>query len=487
MRSKVGNRKRRQEGAILAYFIILLIVAIAIASLGAYVAQTTGLSQRRSNMVAAKQFAVGGAVIACTDLNTTVTNTGSGSMASKLAALANPYSSNAVLSTTATNVYERTIYSPFTSQAVTAQIWAPAGANPTSAKIVATATVGGVTQTAKVNVKMCWGYPAAIISVNAGTTETSVSKSVAQDGNVVINGSANGPIVVDGGPALAVLANGRTDYDTNYTRPPATAYSMTNWNTVNQIPDYTSQGTSNALFDIDRFIAVADKTPGGYSPSGNNHFTNIANFMTAANSHPPTNAMQGVVVVDVWATDKNLGNLTIANIPNGINVNGSFVMNFCGPGWDPVTEKIIVTASLNINPADLSHLNPTNPATYTSGYPPVYTDASKNPVNINIAPAFQNFTAGDDLPAELYTIGCLDMHGNANICGVLYTPSYMEIENKNNSQTQYIRGACIMGNGIYYENTSKSVSIISFDPNAVDTLATLGGVGKQVKVTYWEQ
>lgn len=486
MRITLRNRNRRQEGAILAYFIILLIVAAGIVTLGAYVSQTAKLSQRRSDMVSARHFAVGGAVIACADLNSVVTNNSWASFGAGLAALPNPYTLNAALSTAVTNVYERTIYSPFSNQGVTAQIWVPAGANPNSAKVVASAVVHAVTQTAKVNVKLGWGYPAAIISVNQGTSETSVSKSVAQDGNVVINGSTAGPIVVDGGSGLAVLANGRADYDTNYCRPPASAYSMTNWNTASQIPDYTSQGTSNALFDIARFIAVANNTPGGYSPTANNHFTNLATFITAANSHPPTNAMQGVVVVDVWQSDKNLGNLTDNNIPNGINVKGSFVMNFCGTGWDPVTEKIIVTASLNINAADLSHLNPTNPATYTSGYPPAYTDPTKNPVNINIGPAFQNFSAGDDLPAEMYTIGCLDMHGNANICGVVYTPSYMEIENKQSSQTQYIRGACIMGNGIYYENLNKSTSIISFDPQAVDSLATLGGVGKQVKVTYWE-
>jgi hypothetical protein len=78
------------------------------------------------------------------------------------------------------------------------------------------------------------------------------------------------------------------------------------------------------------------------------------------------------------------------------------------------------------------------------------------------------------------------MHGNANICGVLYTPSYMEIENKMDSHTQYIRGACIMGNGIYFENLKKSTSIISLDMNALDALATLNNTGKKVRVAYWK-
>jgi hypothetical protein len=100
---------------------------------------------------------------------------------------------------------------------------------------------------------------------------------------------------------------------------------------------------------------------------------------------------------------------------------------------------------------------------------------------------YTNFTAIDDLPALVYTVGVVDLHGPLNICGVMYTPSYMEIENKQPNQTQYIKGCVIMGNGIYYENNSKgSTSIISYDNNAVDALATLTGAGKQVRVAYWQ-
>jgi hypothetical protein len=116
----------------------------------------------------------------------------------------------------------------------------------------------------------------------------------------------------------------------------------------------------------------------------------------------------------------------------------------------------------------------------------VYTDPTKNPASVNIAPAYQNFSAIDDLPALVYSIGVVDLHGNLNISGVCYTPSYMEIENKADGQTQYIRGTLIMGNGIYYENTHRSTSIISFDAAAVDALATLNNAGKQVKVAYWQ-
>jgi hypothetical protein len=478
------------------YAIIAASVLIAIAGVAHLVSASTIITARRANVISGQQIAQGGVVIACQDLNTALT-TGSGTIASKLVSGATPYTRIASLSTASVDVYQRTIAAPFSNQTAVAQIWLPTGNSPTSAKITASAQVGPVTQTATASTKITWSYPAAIVSVNAGTRTSGVSKSTAQDGNVVINGDKSGPIVVDGGQSgLAVMANGSVVYDTNYANPPKSAYSSTNWGTANQIPDYTSQGTSNSLFDIGRFIAVADLTPNGYNTNkGNNHFTNVLSFINAAKTHSSTNPMEGVIVVDVSTSDPNLSNITDKNIPNGINIHGTWLMNFTGTGWDPTTEKIIVTADININAADLSHVVATNPATYTTGYPPVYNDPTKNPTNINInastnlainAKGYANFTAADDLPAEIYTIGVLDMHGNANICGVLYTPSYMEIENKVSGNTQYIRGSLIMGNGIYYENTSGGTSIISFDGGAVDALTTLGGAGKSVLVSYWK-
>jgi len=491
MKILFSNKRQRQRGSsLIVYAIIAASVLIAIVGVARLVTGSTLITSHRASMISGQQFAQGGVAVACRDLNTALTSTASGSVGTKLTTGSTPYTRMASLSTGSLDVYQRSIAAPFSNQTVVAQIWLPTGSStPTSAKVTASAIVGPVTQTATANVKMNWAYPAAIVSVNAGTTATSINKTTAQAGNVVINGDKSGPIVVDGGASgLAVMANGTINYDTNYARPSATAYSATNQGTANQIPDYTTQGTSNSLFDINRFIAVADLTTNGYNTNThNNHFTNVLQFITAANAHAATNPMQGVIVVDVNINDKNIGNLTSSTIPNGINIRGTWLMNFTGSGWDPVSEKIIVTADININPADLSHVVATNPATYTTGYPPVYTDSTKNPTNIDISGrGFSNFLPGDDLPAEIYTIGCLDMHGNANISGVLYTPSYMEIENKSSGNTQYIRGSLIMGNGIYYEDTSSATSIISFDAGAVDSLTTLGGAGKKVFVTYWQ-
>ena len=134
-----------------------------------------------------------------------------------------------------------------------------------------------------------------------------------------------------------------------------------------------------------------------------------------------------------------------------------------------------------------------DPTTYPSGYPAVYSDPSKNPVNVNIASkGFTNFASDEDLPAVMYSIGTVDMHGPVNISGVVYTPSYSEIEDRPNegfkvaNQTQYIKGSVIVGMGIYFENTQVSTSIISYDAKTLDSLATLGGAGKKVKVAYWQ-
>jgi len=84
----------------------------------------------------------------------------------------------------------------------------------------------------------------------------------------------------------------------------------------------------------------------------------------------------------------------------------------------------------------------------------------------------------------MYSIGIVDIHGSANVCGVCYTPSFMEIEN--HGQNQYFKGAMIMGQGIYFENKTAATSIIAYDPHSADFLATLNNKGKVVTVAWWE-
>src|SRR5439155_14982597 len=317
------------------------------------------VAHRRNDMISARQYAQGGVAISCDDLNAAFLNRARGGFPNNLGTF-----SYAVVSSNSTQtVYQRTISSPFTNQTVTAQICLNS-ASPDTAKVVAAAKVGAVTQTYTLNTFFKWGYPGAIISVNNGTTETSVGKGVAQDGNVIVDGSSSGPLIVDGNIGYAAIANGRVNVATQYTAVSPGSISMTNGSTVDPIPDFTSQGTANALFDFNRFIAVADLTTNSYNTNAhNNHFTTVAAFADALKKRPD-HTLEGVVVVDIRKADKNYSSAGDAKyFPYGINVRGSLFYSF-GPEFGPL-DKFIVTCDLNINPADLSHLVATNPATYT--------------------------------------------------------------------------------------------------------------------------
>src|SRR6185503_443004 len=101
-------------GTILVYFIMMAIFATAIASLSVYVSQTTGLAKRRGDMVAAQQFAEGGAVAACVDLRKAYTNSFT-AFPDNLITLCS-YTVDSSVSNSAQRVYTRTISAPFTNQ-----------------------------------------------------------------------------------------------------------------------------------------------------------------------------------------------------------------------------------------------------------------------------------------------------------------------------------------------------------------------------------
>jgi hypothetical protein len=158
--------------------------------------------------------------------------------------------------------------------------------------------------------------------------------------------------------------------------------------------------------------------------------------------------------------------LSPSTLPSGINVRGTLIFNFTG-AWDPL-DKIINTAAVNINAADLSRLVATNPASYTTGFPPSYSDPTRNPINVDISSkGFANLAADDEIPALIYKNAFMDFHGPINICGAVYTSNFVEIENKQNGNIQYIRGPIIAGAGAYLENGHKGTSIFSSEPKAV--------------------
>lgn len=489
MKATTPQPSHSETASILVYFIFVLVIVSAIASVSAFTVNAVSLAHRRTDMIGATQLAEGGAASACTELEKAYTN----SVYPFASALGTGgYTLNTSLGAGVQKVYERTITTPFTVGTVKAQIWYTNATTPTQAKVVCIATVGKVTQTAAVRLMMRYGFAAAIMSDAPGTTSTGISKTVAKQGNVVVDGNKVGTTIVDGGEGWAVLANGRVNIDTQYATVPASSVSMTNYNTANQIPDYTVEGSTNQLFDFARFIAVADLTPNGPSKSNNNHFSSLPEFKASLWTNSSANPYYGVVVVDVKNAD--ISEITTGIARNGINVYGTLVFNFAADVAGSAYLKN--SANVNINPANLSGLNATNPATFTTGYPPTYpgdksvltSAAAKNPVNIDISSrGFDNFNAADDLPAMMYSIGVFDIHGNANICGVMYTPSFVEIENKLNNQIQYFKGSIIGGNGVLLENKDmKSKSIVSYDASALDLLATKGSKGKLVSPVFWQ-
>ena len=450
----------------IAYLAVALVITAAIAALAGYVVQNVHLSQRRQDMVNARQFAEGGAAMACEDLSRAYTNTANGGDFFKnLTSGANKYRKDNSLSTPAQLVYKRTIKNIFTNADVLVDIFMTNSTTPSDGKILATATFGNVTQTAEIYYEITFGYPAAIISTARGDASTGVSKSTAQGGDVIIDGAGSkGDSYIDGG----IIANGAIN--TNLANVKSISEGL--YGSTSQIPDYTNPGSSNQLFNFSRFIAAADAM--------GTHYTNASAFMTKMASGA---TLEGIIVVDL-PKGGSLPSLDQSHLPYGINVRGTLVFNFTG-AWAPL-DKIVNDADVNINKADLSHLVAGNPATYTTGYPPTFTDPTKNPINVNIKPkGFDNFVAGDDLPALMYNNAILDMHGDVNICGVVYSPSFMEIENKNgDDKTQYFRGSIIGGGGIYIENSKASTTVVSYDADALDKLATSGTRGKTVKAVY---
>src|SRR5213083_1081490 len=106
MKITIRHPASREQGSILTYLVIALVLLSTIASVTAYVAQTFRIASRRESMVQALQYAEGGAAIACTDLQRAFKST-TGTIVTNL--VASGYSQNTSLSTAQTNVYQRTI------------------------------------------------------------------------------------------------------------------------------------------------------------------------------------------------------------------------------------------------------------------------------------------------------------------------------------------------------------------------------------------
>lgn len=96
--------------------------------------------------------------------------------------------------------------------------------------------------------------------------------------------------------------------------------------------------------------------------------------------------------------------------------------------------------------------------------------------NPNGAPGsyFNNFGEGSslpDYPALMFNQSIIDIHGTANVCGVVFGPASGEIENKGETSLgdrgllyQYFVGAIIIGNGIKIKNNANTLGTAPFSP-----------------------
>ncbi len=251
-----------------------------------------------------------------------------------------------------------------------------------------------------------------------------------------------------------------------------------------EIPDFTSPGSAEQLFDFGRFKAAADAGAGQV-------YTSLDEFVTAMNAaNAAGTPLEGITYVQVDCSkegnnakvfDSN-GNLGISQ---GINIKGTLIFDFLNAPDDYY--KVSMDTPVNINAVPFAdNYDPADPSTYQTGYPPVLS-AEKDPHLVDItSQGYVNFTATDDMPALMFRTGTVSILRDANVCGTVYGPSFVEIENAN-AREQFFNGTIIGGAGMYIEGSGGmgGHQVFSFDPNAVDQLPTFDNRGKAPLITSY--
>ena len=256
---------------------------------------------------------------------------------------------------------------------------------------------------------------------------------------------------------------------------------------------------ADQLFDFARYKAAATATGNLYT---------LCSFMhNVADSVP----MYGIVYVTVdvsndggTATDKldepNCGSRAgkkSAKLKNGsVNVLGTLVFDLINGDVDTIKAfKVKVEVPMFINPAhgpaslsttltrqdyldmeaaataSTSATQYTWPSGYHAAWETVKTQhTQQSPVGKALT-GFASFSNTEDYLALMYNGGIVDIHGAANISGAVYTPHFIEIEQKQLGQVQYIHGALISGAGVYLEDDDGAHGMaIVFDPTTFDSL-----------------
>ena len=299
------------------------------------------------------------------------------------------------------------------------------------------AVVGKTRRIVEAYYRFQFGHKGAIVS-DMEPTSQQWSKNGAKDGNISIDsGGRNNQVAIFGD----IVANGMVWYDnTQLTMANASTYLMAFsgqlkqelFGTPDEVPDFTSIGGNDQLFDFERMYWAASEGAGAI-------YTTIAEFETAvAAANAVSEPLEGIQFLSVDPGSE--GGSPSFTVSGGINIRGTFVVAFA-PGT-AADYKIKALTDVNINGLDLSSVDFADEATYVSGYGQPYVTATPMPHQVNITShGKDNFSAEDDLPAVMFNNGIIDYHHNTNICGVVYGPSFIEIENKNSGQLQYFNGA----------------------------------------------
>jgi hypothetical protein len=129
------------------------------------------------------------------------------------------------------------------------------------------------------------------------------------------------------------------------------------------------------------------------------------------------------------------------------------------------------------------------PSGYDSAWNNVTTfdSGSKDPRGVALS-GHTSFGQNEDMPALMYSGGILDIHHEANISGVVYSPDFVEIEQKKkDNEVQYINGAVIGGAGIFLESNSCGGGIaVILDPDTFDNLKVNASLSA-IKRASWKR
>ena len=294
MKPQTYSLEKSQQGSIIVYVLVAIVLLGMIGSVGALVTQQTRVTLRQTQLAKAYQFADGGASIATGDLNRAYDSNANDIGTELINDDEFPYTLSSSLSTEDEFCYVRTIGAPFTNQLVSAQIWLKKDPSEGTARVVAVATSGEVTQTVTVHVMASYAFGAALVSTAQGDGSTKVKKSSAQNGgNLVIEGK---DITIEGG----TRSNGPTLFD--YYEPENGQIKADLYGTEDEIPNYTEPNSANQLFDFERFKAVAKKMK---DASGDEQVYDVQGFKEAMLEAQKTGGkgyLEGIIVVEI---DKN--------------------------------------------------------------------------------------------------------------------------------------------------------------------------------------